>query len=223
MRLIASRTSLLTLALFAVTGAVHAQTLEFIKGTWSTGSSADVPFASDSHSDSGSSSVSSFSTGSHSYAEYYDVDYGDHKAEGSSSLNWIVSSNRIDGGTGAVAWGETNFYDVTATSYAVLDLDFKLNSDAILTWDNAGVFGSDLLMWNGSSWDYIFAGMNSPDSWLMQKGLYRWHSGSGQSISGYSWYGDGNSFYFQAEAVPEPATMVALGAGALAFIRRRRS
>jgi len=70
---------------------------------------------------------------------------------------------------------------------------------------------------NASAWSYmatsfnVFNGMSAVGTWTIE--LTDWAGGDVGSMNGWT---------LNVQAVPEPSTMIALGAGALALLRRRR-
>lgn len=181
----------------------------------------------DGGSESGSNSLSSYSRSLESFSEFDDPNLGLHTAHGVTSLLWTQSTvgavTTMSGGVGGIAEAVSNGLDTYATGASSVSVYFTITTDANARLESQGTYNSDLYVFDGTNWVGFYTGFNGSDNIFMAQGQYKLNSSAGETVTGYNYYSSGVQFSVEAQAVPEPGTILAVGAGLLALARRRKS
>lgn len=218
------RASILLLAL--TSAAAHTQVLQTNGGSFFVTAFARAHTVEDNQSTSGSSSTSSFSLSRSAYAEFNDPSLGLHTASGATSLMWTTSTaagvTTLAGGVGGVAETWSQGLDTLATGASTVQVEFQILEASNARIESQGTYNSDLYVWDNGSWVGYMTGFTGVEHVVIAPGLYRWDAGAGETASGTSFYSSGIDFSIQAQAVPEPSAMAAVGLGLAVFLRRRR-
>lgn len=203
----------------------QAQILTVTSGDYSIIAQTQAHTDTDLDSASGNVLGGTYSRSASAFSSFDDPVLGLHTASGNASLNWNTSTTgqvtTISGGVGGVAEAVSNGLDTYALGSASVHIYFDIHAPAIARVDSEGTFNSDLYVLDSGTWQPFYPGMNGIDEIAMPVGTYRWSSGAGSQVSGYDYYSAGIFFSLEARPVPEPATLVALGIGGLALLRRR--
>jgi len=207
-------------ALGAITG------LDNVRGATLIGSTVYVTNAGTANGAPGNAVVSynmsgtllgSFSTTGLAPSPFYVMDHNGSLLVSSSSANDDV--HRFT--TGGTSMG--TFYNGTRAFGEQMAI--APNGDIWIGWFTSNVVtrhdpttGAELSSFTASGARGVYQLANGNVLWSNSSGVNLWDAGTNQSTLIYS----GGGRFFSQAAVPEPASMVALGAGLLALARRRR-
>jgi hypothetical protein len=201
--------------------------LTVVEGRINIGVSAVAGIQTYSDSQGGSSSFPS---------DFYEVagsvsDFEGSSSSSASALAGVSWDTTIEGGVTMLRGDSRGFVETfsdglgaSASALSALTLQFTVVDNP-----NVNVFFTDtsttltrLERFTGGDWTTFLTSDVVTWSGALQNGDYRWISLDSLSIGA----NDGRGFYHairvETGAVPEPATMLALGLGAVALVRRRR-
>ena len=143
------------------------------------------------------------------------------KLVSSGSVYNEISTVNCTGETSSLLPGNLSRLDISLASAQDLRFRGSLESDLPAYLVTSAIYG---YQWNGSGWS-IFMVKLPNTSWdqvlSLTAGTYRFEAFATAKASGNEF--KESSWNYSLEAVPEPGTMVALGIGALAIFKRRKT
>lgn len=212
--------------LLGIVALAHSQVMQLDHVDYYVQAKTQVGDQSDDKLDNNTSTLTSFSKSLSSYTSISDPTNGDSYASAGASAGWNMSAPSstmtLTGFGGGVAEAWYNGYDTYALAVGTVTVFFDVLIGANAMLNSEGTYNSDLYVLNGSDYVPFYTGLNGTDNVFMPAGSYKMVSGAGSEATGGSYYSAGVNFTIEAEAVPEPASLFALSAGAGLLLKRSR-
>lgn len=204
-----------------------AQVLVLTEGQFWVYAEARAISAFDTDGDSGTRMQDSFSASASAFASESDPDLGSHSAGASGFASWALQTvghtSTLGGGVSGSAESVSGGLDASAMGGGSVSLTFMVTDRANGTISSSGTAASDLHIYDGQSFVPFIVGFNGTQFLSMEAGLYRWDAAAVASVSGSNLASATVDYGITMTAVPEPASMLALGLGAMGLLVRRRA